>query len=223
MAKNNEPAVPIPIEGQLHLHAFAGGSFPSLEFNDVPVNLTVNAQDRYTFMAGNYSPASNVWVHAADPRTYFPHVTEPVGTGTPLPGQLDARIQIVFPHNSAGHPALVEQATFVNIAVDIFLHGTLLSVPVDFQPDGVALEEAVGNRPYAEIRRNGQKVTYIANEQTYPRWVFNDIPVHPDQQYHFLAFVAGEKILSPYSSIWTHAADARTIQPAPTVPPPCVP
>src|SRR5579859_7907858 len=142
VAKNNEPATPVPVEGHLQFHSHGAGSFPSLEFNDVPANLAADPQARYTFIAGNEVPVSNVWVHAADPRTFFPHVAEPVGSGVPQPGQLDTRIQIVFPHNASGRAAPVGQATYVNVAADIFLHGTLQSVPTDFEPDALDIEEA---------------------------------------------------------------------------------
>lgn len=58
------------------------------------------------------------------------------------------------------------------------------------------------------------------NGQTYPRWVVTDFPVRPDQQCHFLVMIGA--LGQPGASdptIWTHAADARTILPRPQVPP----
>jgi hypothetical protein len=46
--------------------------------------------------------------------------------------------------------------------------------------------------------------------------------VKPGQQYHFTASVFQGKISCPYTTIWTHAADARTFLPHPEVPPPCL-
>lgn len=69
------------------------------------------------------------------------------------------------------------------------------------------------------------KMTYSANGQIYPRWVFNDVPVKPGGQSHFIAWVTTSRrsLLSPFTTIWTHAADARTYLPAPEPPPSCVP
>lgn len=224
MAKNNDVATPVPIEGRLQLRAGPTGSFPALEFDDVPVDVWSVPDDRYSFLAGNDGPVSNVWVHAADARTFAPYPLQPTGTGTAPTSQLDSRIQIVFPHDASGNPTSVEQAMYVNVAVDIFLHGTTLSVPVDFQPDILNLDEAVGNGPLGQQERvDAKKTTYRLRDLTYPRWVFNDVPLEPKQVYHFAAFVYKGKIRSPYSTIWTHAADARTFEPAPTVPPACVP
>jgi hypothetical protein len=232
IAYDNDPAGPLSpdIEGHLISRQVAGTTFPSLEFNDVPLNLAANPTARFTIMAGRYTgPYSNVWVHALDPRTSLPNPIVPTGYGVATAdttgSELDSRIQIVFPHDAQGREMTVSQALFVNIAVDVFIHGTFQSVPPDFDPDGLTLEEAVGNdflrEPSPLIRAS--KTTYLVGGQVYPRWVFNDVSVQPGQQYHFLTRISNNKIASPYSNVWTHAADARTILPNPSPPPTCTP
>ena len=226
MATNNDPAVPVPVQGRLIQRGANGAIFPSLEFNDVPANIVGDPTAKYSLVAGADLPVSNVWVHAADPRTYYPRPLVPNGYGVPKPGQLDTRIQIVFPHDAQGRQVPVAQASFVNIAADIFLHGSLESVPSDFKPEALSLQEALANNPLGQLQLGtatpqAERTTYAVNGQTYPRWIFNDVPVQPSQQYHFAAYVYWGKILSPYSSIWTHATDARTILPNPRIPPGC--
>ncbi len=226
MATDDDPAVPVSVRGQLIQRSADGVIFPSLEFNGVPAKLLGNPMAKYSLVAGADVPVSNVWVHAADPRTYYPYPLAPNGHGVPLPGQLDTRIQIVFPHDAQGRQVPVAEASFVNIAADIFLHGSLESVPSDFEPEAFSLQEAHGNSPLGQLQLGAatpqaERTTYSVNGQTYPRWTFNDVPVQPGEQYHFAAYVYWGKVLSPYSSIWTHAADARTNLPNPRVPPGC--
>jgi hypothetical protein len=227
IAYNNDPAGPLSpdVQGHMVSRRVTDSIFPSLEFNDVPLNLAANPTARFTIMAGyGTGQFSNVWVHALDSRTYFPDPVVPTGYGTPIIGRMDSRIQIVFPHDSQGRQMPVAQANFVNIAVDIFVHGSLQSVPPDYEPDAFYLKAAVGNDLLSQLSPTiaPVKTTYAVSGQFYPRWVFNDIPVQPGQQYHFAAYVFKNKLPSPYSNVWTHAADARTILPNPSPPPSCV-
>jgi hypothetical protein len=221
MAKDNEPTQPVTISGQLIQRTVGGVTFPSLEFNNIPANLAAEPTAKFRF----FYHGSSIWVHAADPRTFFPNPLVPTGYREPLSGSLDPRIQIVWPHDEHGQFAPVERAPFVNIAVDLFEHGTLNSVLPEYQPIELMLNIAEGNGPLTFSDRTAQKVTYAVGDKTYPRWVFNNVPVRPDQQYHFLVTVSPRerKTLSPFETIWTHARDARTILPHPQVPPPCVP
>jgi hypothetical protein len=220
MAKDNEPTQLIRSSGQLIQRTVGGVTFPSLEFNNIPANLAAEPTAKFRFLCG-----SSIWAHAADPRTFYPHPLVPTGYCESLSGSLDPRIQIVWPHDEHGQFAPVERAPFVNIAVDLFEHGTLNSVLPEYQPIELILEIAEGNGPLTFSDRTAQKVTYTVGDKTYPRWVFNNVPVRPSQQYHFLVRVLPRerKTLSPFATIWTHARDARTILPHPQIPPPCVP
>jgi len=221
MAKDNEPTQLIRLSGQLIQRTVGGVTFPSLEFNNIPANLAAEPTAKFRFLCG-----SNIWVHAADPRTFFPNPLVPTGYCGPS-GDLDPRIQIVWPHDERGQFAPVERAPFVNIAVDLFEHGTLNSVPLEYQPTKLILNIAEGNGPVTFSDLTAQKVTYVVGDKTFPRWVFNNVPVKLGQQYHFMVWVVPRErrdgTLSPYATIWTHARDARTILPHPQVPPPCAP
>jgi hypothetical protein len=153
----------------------------------------------------------------------------PVGpvAGAPLATHIpwNPRISIVWPHDERGNFAPVERAPLVNVAVDLFVHGTLKSVPPDFEPDFMDLMVVEGNNLPQRANKTPVKTTYTVNGQTFPRWVFNDVPVKPGGQFHFLVYLipfrrAGFKF---NTTVWTHAPDARTFLPQPELPPPCLP
>ncbi|HEY3115232.1 MAG TPA: Ig-like domain repeat protein, partial [Chloroflexota bacterium] len=78
----------------------SGVMFPSLEVNNDRADLADNPSSKFRLIA--YSggvPSSNVWIHAADPRTLFPNPVVPVGFSAANPSQMDSVIQIVFPHD----------------------------------------------------------------------------------------------------------------------------
>ncbi len=230
MAKDNEPTQQVGIPGQFSCCREVNGvRFPTVEYNNVPADLAIDPQGQYRFTLGLVpGGASGIWVHAADGRTVKPGPVVPTGYVEPgAGGGYDAYVQIVWPHDAQGRPAPVERATLVNVAVDIFSHGTHLSVPPDFEPDGLSLgvytddgRVQVGDHPRG---LQPEKTTYSAHGQTYPGWVFNDVPVEPGERYHFLALVYHGKIQWPHTTIWTHATDARTYLPALEPPPSCVP
>jgi len=227
MAKDNEPAQQVEIPGQFSMREVNGVRFPTVEYNNVSADLAANPKSQYRFTLGLVpGGSSGIWVHAADGRTYKPQPVVPTGYAGPgASGGYDSYIQIVWPHDGQGRRAPVERAAFVNIAVDILAHGTQLSVPLDFEPVALSLRVYTdeGQVQVGDPLRGVQpeKVTYTANGQSFPRWVFNNVPVQPGQRYHFLALVYEGKIQWPYATIWTHAADARTILPAPQAPPAC--
>ncbi|MBI5032215.1 MAG: hypothetical protein HZB51_16920 [Chloroflexi bacterium] len=237
VSQNNDPSNRVPITGVTITRTISGRKFPSVEFNDVPANLAVDPTAKFRFVS--YGPTTstsqrfigNVWVHAADPRTYYPNPITPTGFSTstlPAAG-MDARIQIVWPHNAFGTFTPVEYATRVNIGVEVFEHGTRNAVPADssqkFQYT-LSLLVATWNNPVGPATYSSLvPVQYTVNGQTFTRWNFNDIPVVPWTQYHFIAGVTptGSTNMSPYASVWTHAPDARTYLPNPVAPPACVP
>ncbi|HOR01553.1 MAG TPA: hypothetical protein PLJ35_22290, partial [Anaerolineae bacterium] len=133
MAKDNEPAQKVEVPGQFTLREVSGVRFPTVEYNNVPADLVANPKSQYRFSLGLVpGGSSGIWVHAADGHTYKPEPVVPTGYADSIAsGDYDSYIQIVWPHDKQGHFASVGQATFVNIAVDIFAHGTHLSVPLD--------------------------------------------------------------------------------------------
>ncbi|HLG69125.1 MAG TPA: hypothetical protein VK009_01735 [Chloroflexota bacterium] len=223
VSKNNEPGDFVQIEPALAKHGSGGAAFPTEEFDDVPANLVINPNAHYSFVAYvRGEPASNVWLHGTEPASGYAPV-KPTGYASPDPAALDSIIQVVFPHDSHGKPAPAAKATALNIAVDLFQHGTTLSVA----PDAAYKPELWLARGGAEVQVSttvAQKTTYTVNGQGYPRWVFNDVQVQPGETYHLLATV-GElgKHGGSYPTIWTHSGGAKPSAFKPTTPPPCIP
>ncbi len=237
MAQDNSPAAAVGGSGQTIQRTVNGVTFPSVEFNDIPANLQADPLTKFRLVSyGNVSSTAtsfsgNVWAHAADPRTFYPNPVIPVGfasSPTPAAG-LDARIQIVWPHDLYGNFAPVQVASRVNIGVEVFEHGTLNAVPKNVETGfqfslGILMSEFNGALHTPSSFTTAQ-VTYTVGANTFTRFVFNDVPVVPGRQYHFVptATPTGSSTVSPFASIWTHAPDARTYLPYPQVPPACIP
>jgi hypothetical protein len=235
IAKNNEPTKVWEGLGQQNLRNGVRGKFPTFDFNDVPADMVSDPTARYRFVM--YAPVSlstqgftgNVWVHAADPRTIQPNPIVPTGFSTQSGSALDTRIQMVWPHDERGNQMPVEVATRVNVVAEVFEHGSLRAIAPDAAGKfrySIALYVAEGNNSivlasYSSVTPK----TYTVGSSSYTQWVFNDVPVQPGRQYHFLAGAtpAGKQDVYPYSSIWTHAQDGRTNFPSPQEPPPCTP
>lgn len=236
VARGAEPSeVLAETRSQGTVRVVGASHFPSLEYNDVAASLGGEPAARYAFVvygevqSTRLDLAGNVWVHAADARTIYPEPVVPTGrAATPHPDGYDARIQIVWPHDGRGLPAPVDAATHVNAAVEVFAHGTRLAAIPDASgayPFGLSLLRAEGNGALARVPIDAQIASYDVGGEEYPRWVFNDVPVTPGTQTHFLVSLlpAGGKAVSPHTTVWTHAADGRTILPEPTPPPACAP
>lgn len=221
VARNNDPVAPVPIQPRWVVRDDGGSRFPSLEYNDIPADLVADPHARFSFVAGL---ASNVWVHGADSRTVQPNPVIPQGYADGTPKQIDPRIQVVWPHDEHGKPIPAETAHQVNIAVDIFAHNTLNSVRPGAALGKVALLVATGNAPLQFYPNNDQpmpsvQTTYPVNGQTYPRWVFNNVPVDPSTTYHFAVMVLGN--VESFPNLWTHGGDGRTNLPTPPPPASC--
>lgn len=227
VARDNEFASLGTPPDAMVLRTVDGVTFPSLEYNDLINNLATGQFRSYKYFAvaapvreGIESPIrSNIWVHASDPRTFLPEPVVPAGYASPTPDKIWARVQIVWPHDEQGRPAPVGSASLVNIAVDLFGHSSASVLPEYEPPSGLVLWRAEGNG-FPTAIKNPQKTTYVTNGKTYPRWVFNDVPVTPGGLYNFFVEVPG---VEHQTTIWTHAADAWTILPNPAPPPSCVP
>jgi hypothetical protein len=224
-AKNNEPAEPVSIKPQFFNRTHNNVPFPSLEFNTVPADIGGDPLNRFYFLLGYQG---NVWVDAADARTYLPYPVVPAGfSAEKKPAKIDARIQIVYPHDRQGNFVPVEKATLVNVAVDLFEHGTLNSVPGDYDGSILVLYIAEANSPMtlaqadagsSAIVATANLESYMVGDVKYPRWVFNNVKVEAGKQYHYLVKLHG---VETYPSLWTHASDARTYLPNPAPPPAC--
>jgi hypothetical protein len=230
VAQGNEPARFVESPSRLARRTVGQVPFPSLEWDDLPTD----PAGSYRFVVyalgvpigGNFY--SNVWAHAADARTVLPQpfLPEDVAANVVPPEGVDARIQVVWPHDQRGQLAPPERAAFVNVAVDLFQHATRRSLPVEAARQyAVRLLVAEGNGALvaAETAKGGT-TTYQLGGKSYPRWTFDDVPVKPGVLHSFVvsSLAAGGKLASPYSTVWTHAADPRTIQPDPQPPPACI-
>jgi len=235
IAKNNEPTTVWQGLGQQSLRNGLRGKFPTFDFNDVPIDMASDPTARYHLVM--YAPVSlstqgftgNVWVHATDSRTIQPNPVVPTGLISQVPPALDTRIQMVWPHDEHGNQAPVETATRVNVVAEVFEHGTLHAIAPDASgkfPYTIGLYMAEGNNSIILANYSGMTPkTYTVGTQAYTQWIFNDVPVIPGRQYHFLAgaTLVNKQDTFPYASIWTHAQDGRTILPNPQEPPPCSP
>ena len=240
MAHNNDPVAPLSIAPEWVVRYIPNVThFASEEFDDIPANLSADPTGKYSFVVvggalsgSSEAPTGNVWIHAADPRTYYPRPVQPTGYTSQTNPPVDLRIQVVFPHDAQGRQQPVGKAPLVNVAVDVFEHGTSLSVRPDFlqtipsrYPVTLGLQIARGNDALAGYAGQPPETEYSVNGQSYPRWVFNDVPVDPTRQYHFLAMLKGLQggvtDGRQFPTIWTHAADARTYLPNPRPPVGC--
>lgn len=236
VVKQNGLARVAAVAGEPTMRSVGAVNFPSLEYNDIEANLAGDRTVQYRLLTyGEVQPtrldfAGNVWIHAADPRTILPGPVLPLGlaeASRPAAGY-DARIQVVWPHDGRGNFTPVEEATYVNVAVDVFVHDTFDAAVPDVSgvyPFSVTLLKADGNGPLEPVLRSAEVITHTANDLEYARWVINDVPVNPAHATHFVVSLlpAGSKATSPHTTVWTHASDARTILPNPPVPPSCLP
>jgi len=207
--------------GVRRLADFDGRRVPVWDFNDVDVSAARDPQNKLYFsvrLAGGPYRA-NVWVHGVDARTYMPLPVTPAGTqsvsAAGVPAELDARIQIVWPHGGAA----VSQANLANISADLFARGTRVALVPAGSGAGAwspavwlvcAHNNDVGARVSAGVpRRDGAGV----------HWDFNDVDVSaardPQGKLHFWVEVDG---ILTHSNFWTHGVDARTYLPNPDVP-----
>lgn len=105
-------------------------SYPVWDFNDIDVSAAQDGKHRYYFWTtvDGLHENSTVWSHGVDARTNFPTQDKPSSVLTTSPAAVDAKIEIVWPHDNLP----VAKAKLANIGVDLFSHGTLQSVPLNY-------------------------------------------------------------------------------------------
>ena len=207
---NNQPAEMIAVGRKSTGHYFAGGrSIPTWEFNDVNVSAARDPRNRLFFWVtvDEVPSRSNIWAHAADPRTYFPYQDVPAGTGV-VGDSVAARIEIVWPHDNAP----VTEAKYVNVSASLFVPGSLLSVPptADYR---VRLFRSLNNGVSEPVAVGTKRILGVG-PGAYPLWDFNDVDVSqasdPSNKYYFTLTVDG---LQTFTNVWAHGADPRTYFP----------
>jgi hypothetical protein len=213
-ALNNEPAQPLGLATQ---RTIDGQPFAFWNLNDVDVSRANDPTNKLYFLVrvAGASTATSVWGHGADPRTYYPQPEAPSGSATGPLDAVDARIQIVWPHDAAGNEAPVTQAPLANVSVALFRHGTRLSAPVGWQPASLTLYGAWNWEVGRALATNATVVVRQAGVVAYPTWEFNDVPVAraADETNRLYLWVAAEGV-ETYTTVWAHGADARTFFPA---------
>lgn len=213
---NNEPGEMVGVGRKSSGHYFAGNrAIPTWEFNDVDVSAARDPGNRLFFWVtvDGVPTRSNVWAHAADPRTYFPQQDVPAGVGQ-VGDSVAAKIEIVWPHDNAP----VNLAKYANISAALFVPGSMLSVPPSLD-NKVRLFRALNNG-FLEPVTIGSKRLVGEGSATYPLWDFNDVDVSkandPGNKYYFTLSVDD---LNTFSNVWAHGADPRTYFPQMDTPP----
>ncbi|MHB1132530.1 MAG: hypothetical protein ACYC4L_09110 [Chloroflexota bacterium] len=222
-ARNNEPARPVAL-GTKVMRSLFGRTLPAWEFNDVDVSAARDPNNKLFFFAtvdgALFGTNNNVWVHGADPRTIFP--VQDVATGVAAwpgePSQIDARIEIVFPHNNQP----VNGATLANLGTDLFRANSLLSVDGSRTPYVHLLKSInAGAATYADT--SDQIITAAPGGVAHPRWVHNDVDVAAATQGtppNLVLFrtVVDNPFVATFSNVWAHGSDVRTFFPVQDVP-----
>lgn len=213
-AVNTEPALPLKNAEQ---RSVDGQPFPYWEANDVDVSPAQDASAKVYFLVrvDGVDTATSVWAHAADARTFFPEQLVPSGLATGAIDAVDARIQIVWPHDAQGVQQSVSEAPLANVMVTLFKHGTRLSVPRNWRPADITLYGAWNNEVARPLATTAIAAARQSGAITYPVWEFNDVPVDRamDPANRLYLWVEVNDVQS-YPTIWAHGLDSRTFFPA---------
>lgn len=215
-ALNAEPARPIAV-GQKRMFTVSGRAFPVWDFNDIDVSAARNPTNKLSFFltVEGVRTLPNIWVHAADARTIFPQADVPVGSASGQPPEVDARVEIVWPHDNL--PA--DRAARANITAYLFHARSKLAIAADgsWLPT-VRLHKSLNTE--TEERGDGiigmPRAVSAEGGISFLAWDFNDVDVSaardPLNKLYFWVSVDG---VTSYPNIWAHGMDARTIFPQP--------
>jgi hypothetical protein len=190
------------------------------DFNDVDVSAARNPANRLQFFVtvDGVETRHNVWTHAVDARTLAPGLDIPTAVTDRLPTAIDARIEILWPHN--GDP--VNVAKKANLTAFLFVKDTTRALGATVAPrPPVRLHWAVDNgvNAPASTAPLGAPRPYSANGLTWLAYDFNDIDVSvandPARRIYFWTEVDGA---TTYPNVWTHGASGITQAPQQDVP-----
>lgn len=218
-AEDNEPARQVGT-GQKRMFSSGGRTFPVWDFNDVDVSHAKDPANKIAFTASvdGVKMLANVWTHAADARTLFPQQDVPTSS-TLLPQRaVDARIQIVWPHDNLPP----QQAQLANITAYLFTPGTMQAIaPASTWSPTVRLHWSLNNEPERApgvgLIGAPRSITG-ANGVRFLAWDFNDVDVTPaNDSLNRMTFWVSVDGATSYSNFWAHAVDARTLFPQPDV------
>jgi hypothetical protein len=219
-AQNNDPARPVAV-GVRRFAEFDGRRLPVWDFNDIDISAAQDPKTKLCFSVrvADAPCRSNVWVNANDARTLMPQAfaaeaERPVSPET-APAEVDARIQILWPHGGVS----TNLAQLANISVDLFLPGTRTrlaptAAAIPWKP-AVWLRRAIDNGAGERVSQGILR----ADPNGAAHWDFNDVDVSiardPARKLHYWVEVDG---VTTYSNFWTHGVDGRTYLPNPEPP-----
>ncbi|HEV2125891.1 MAG TPA: hypothetical protein VGW38_24300 [Chloroflexota bacterium] len=169
--------------------------------------------------------------------TVAPSVSTEAAPQPPAAPLIDARIQIVWPHDAQGTPAPVASAPLANVEVYLFQRGTLNPVSCGFGNKvvlrwsqntlgpGLPTLQPAHDFPGSGTTGSmvGQRITRYEHGKIFPVWVFNDVPTGFDPAQplsrlpntYFFVDVEG---VDSRSNVWGHAAFGLTALPQPILP-----
>lgn len=228
-AQDDMPLEPLfSFPGRVILQTIGGATFPTLEFDNVPADLADNPTSVFRFVVGGpggTAESSNMWVHALSGAPRWPDERQPRGTGsfTSTDLYVGEHIQRVLLHNAAGQPVAPGGAANADFTVGLFVGDTFLSIPEEFVPDSVYLQEWDGNALDHTASGQPSLSTYSLSGQQYRQWLFRNVPVAPNPPETFGVLVHRQKSYYEYTNLWSYGDDIRTQMPDPPVPPSCVP
>ncbi len=159
-------------------------------------------------IAADHSTAAELLIATATAGIW---ISGRAGQPSPPPEAVDARIEIVWPHDWAP----VAQATRANLSLRLFYPNSLEPVPCGWNPTVEVWEARDSDpaRPLAIARRRP-----IGDAQS-SLWDVNDIDVsyaqQPEAKLYYLVRVPD---VQTRTSVWAHAADPRTYYPQPAWP-----
>lgn len=213
-ALNNQPAQETAI-GSKRMFSTGGRTFPVWDFNDIDVADARDPTNKLTFFVtvDGVTVLTNIWAHAADARTIFPQTDVPADVTREAPAAVDARLQIVWPHDNLP----LAEATRANITAYLFVAGTLqaLAPETPWRPT-VRLHWSVNSEPErvgSTLIGQPRAVTTSTGIQ-FLAWDFNDVDISAAQDpLNRIYFWVTVDDVTTYSNVWAHGTDARTIFP----------
>ena len=149
------------------------------DFNDVDVSAARDSANKLSFFVtvDGVETRRNIWTHAVDARTIQPQQDVPSGAMIQPHMAVDARIEIVWPHDSLP----VDRATKANVTAYLFQPDTKLAIPpaLGWGAD-VRLHWSLNTD--ADLGAASSKVGALreitaANGVRFLAWDFNDIDV----------------------------------------------
>ena len=176
-ALNSEPAQPVAI-GTRRLWNSGGSIFPVWDFNDVDISAAREPTNKLAFYVtvDGMRTYHNVWVHASDARSVYPQADIPVEVTDRRPSVVEARIEIVWPHDNLP----VDKARQVNVTAYLYDASDHRAIaPDSLWNPVVRLHQALNaeTEQWGAAGIIGTPRTVDEGEVSFRAWDFNDVDV----------------------------------------------